>query len=416
MIGSTFSINWIRSSVYPVFIEELIYNLLENGSIQKEENQCVLSKRVNSIQVPDSLQGIIASRIDRIEETLKKVIQEASVIGRVFAFRILQTITGTKEELKSHLFTLQSLEFIYEKSLFPELEYIFKHALTQEVAYNSLLLKKRKEIHEKIGRAIEQLDPDRLEEFYEVLAHHYVLGENVAKAYHYLKASGRKAMRYNSAWEALSFFNQAIAILDQIPADLEQKNKKLEILYLSISLLISLGFPENSLALLEQGERLAEELEDKRKLFRFRTNIGFLYSTTGNYIKARPYVEQAFDAAEKLHDIELMSQVIPDLYTVYLAAGKHLKSIDVMSVVIDLIEKSQRKDDFFGGPTNIYSILHSFCGLCLAWTGNFKRALTFFEKSNLAATAINDARTLSVYHRMFGGALVLKGELTHAKD
>ena len=156
-----------------------------------------------------------------------------------------------------------------------ELEYIFKHALTQEVAYNSLLLKKRKEIHEKIARAIEQLYPNRLEEFYEVLAHHYVSGENVAKAYHYLKESGLKAMRYNSAWEALSCFTKAIAILDQAPVDLEQKNKKLEILYLSISLLISLGFPENSLALLEQGERLAEELEDGRKLFRFRTNIGF---------------------------------------------------------------------------------------------------------------------------------------------
>ena len=405
-----------RAAGNPLFIEELMHNLLENSSIQKKDNQCVLSKGANIIQVPDSLQGIIAHRIDHTKETLKSIIQEASVIGRIFAFRILQAITKTREELKSHLFNLQGLEFIYEKSLFPELEYIFKHALTQEVAYNSLLSKKKQKIHEKIGRAIEQLYPDRLEEFYEVLAHHYVFGENVAKAYHYLKASGLKAMRYNSAWEALSCYNKAIAILDQVPADLEQKNKKLETLYLSISILISLGFPENSLALLEQGERLSEELEDERKLFRFRTNIGVYYSTSGNYIKARPFVEQAFDAAEKLQDIELMSQVIPDLYTVYLAAGEHMKSIDVMSFVIDLIEKNQRKDDFFGGPTNIYAILHSFFGLCLAWTVNFKRALTFFEKSNLQATAINDARTLSVYHRMFGGALVLKGELKHAKE
>jgi predicted ATPase len=91
---------------------------------------------------------------------LKRIMQVASVIGREFAFRILQAISGMHEELKSSLLNLQGLEFIYEKSLFPELEYIFKHALTQEVAYNSLLLKRRKEIHEKIGRAIEELYPE----------------------------------------------------------------------------------------------------------------------------------------------------------------------------------------------------------------------------------------------------------------
>ena len=287
--------------------------------------------------------------------------------------------------------------------------------MTQEVAYNSLLLKKRKEIHDKIGRVIEHLYPDRLDEFYEVLAHHYVLSENVARAYHYLKVSGQKAMRQNSAWEALSFYNQAIDILDQVPADLEQKYRKLEVLYLSISLLITLGFPESSLALLEQGEQLAKELDDDRKLFRFRTNIGFLYCTTGNYIKARPYVEQAFDAAERLHDIDLMSQIIPDLYTVYLAAGEHMKSLEVMSDVMHLIEKKQRQKDFFGGPNNVYSILNSFCGLSLGWMGKFKKALTFCEKGNLAAAAVNDARTLGMGEYLMGLVLVVKGALEPAQ-
>jgi len=106
----------------------------------------------SDIQVPDNIRGIISARMDRLEEQLKRTMQVASVIGRDFAFRILQTITGTREELKSYLINLQGLEFIYEKRVFPELEYIFKHALTQEVAYNTLLLKKRKEIHEKIGK------------------------------------------------------------------------------------------------------------------------------------------------------------------------------------------------------------------------------------------------------------------------
>ncbi|KKK82452.1 hypothetical protein LCGC14_2803270, partial [marine sediment metagenome] len=107
-----------------------------------KDHQYVLSRKTSEIDVPDTIQGIISARIDRLEENLKRTMQVASVIGRDFAFRILQTITGMKEELKSHLINLQGLEFIYEKRLFPELEYIFKHILTQEVAYNSLLARR----------------------------------------------------------------------------------------------------------------------------------------------------------------------------------------------------------------------------------------------------------------------------------
>ncbi len=128
-----------RAAGNPFFMEELTHTLLENGSIRKEEDRYVLACKPSDLQVPDTVQGIIAARIDRLEENLKKIMQVASVIGREFAFRILQTIIGMREELKAHLLNLQGLEFIYEKSLFPELEYIFKHALTQEVAYNSLL-------------------------------------------------------------------------------------------------------------------------------------------------------------------------------------------------------------------------------------------------------------------------------------
>jgi class 3 adenylate cyclase len=146
-----------RAGGNPLFMEELTHTLLENGSIQMRDHQYVLVQRPSELQVPETIQGIIAARMDRLEENLKRIMQVASVIGREFAFRILQAISGMREELKVQLLNLQGLEFIYEKRLFPELEYIFKHALIQEVAYNSLLLKRRKEIHERIGRAIEEL-------------------------------------------------------------------------------------------------------------------------------------------------------------------------------------------------------------------------------------------------------------------
>jgi predicted ATPase len=171
-----------RAGGNPLFVEELTHNLLENGTIEKKSHQYVFTKKISEIQVPDTLQGIVAARIDRVEESLKRVMQMASVIGREFAFRILESVMGMREGLKSSLLNLQGLEFISEKQLFPELEYIFKHALTQEVAYNSLLQNRKKEIHERVARSIESLYPDRIEEYYELLAYHYKRSDNAGKS------------------------------------------------------------------------------------------------------------------------------------------------------------------------------------------------------------------------------------------
>jgi predicted ATPase len=169
-----------------------------------------------------------------------------------------------KQELKSHLINLQGLEFIYEKSLFPELEYIFKHILTQEVAYNSLLLKRRKEIHEKIGQAIEENYTDRLEEFYEMLAYHYSKSDNFEKAFQYLKLSGLKAVEKHSLVEALSHYKEAKYALEQVPDSREIKKEKLQLILLMTWPLRLLGFPENSLEILKEGEGVSNELGDIR--------------------------------------------------------------------------------------------------------------------------------------------------------
>jgi len=208
-----------RTSGNPLFMEELTHNLLENGSIQKKDRQFVLSGKVADIRIPDTIQGIIAARMDRLEDNIKRTMQVASVIGRDFAFRILQTITGLREELKAYLLNLQGLEFIYEKSLFPELEYIFKHALTQEVAYGSLLHKRRKEIHGEIGEAIKQIYPERLEEFYEILAYHFDQGEIWDKAVEYKVKAGMKARHNYNIQTALDNFNRSKEILEKHKPD-----------------------------------------------------------------------------------------------------------------------------------------------------------------------------------------------------
>jgi class 3 adenylate cyclase/tetratricopeptide (TPR) repeat protein len=205
-----------RTGGNPLFMEEFTHSLLENGSIKRKNNQYVLNRKVSDIHIPDTIQGIISARMDRLEDNLKRTMQVASVIGRDFAFCILQIITGMREELKSYILNLQGLELIYEKSLFPELEYIFKHALIQEVAYNSLLLRKRREIHEKIGQAIEQIYPEKLEEFYEMLGYHYYEGEDWLKALEYLEKAGDRLSAAYANQEALHYYDQAIDVCGKI--------------------------------------------------------------------------------------------------------------------------------------------------------------------------------------------------------
>jgi len=398
----------------PLFIEEFTNSLREDGLIKRQGDKYVPESNFTEVQVPDTIQGIIASRMDRLDENLKRTLQVASVVGRDFSFRILQAVSGIKADLKSYLISLQKLEFIYVTQVFPELEYIFKHVLTQEVSYQSLLLKKRQKLHEKIGLALEQLYGGRLEEFYEILAHHYARSHNSEKAIKYLKLSGQKSMRKNSAWEALDYFEKAIVALERLPDSTDHKREKLEVIYLMISPLITLGFPAKSLSILKKGEKLAKDLSDQRRLYRFQTNLGFLYSSNGNYHEARPYIERAFRAAKKLNDVSLLGQVVTDLDMIYLTTGDHMRTVKVMAEVIYIIETNERQSDFFGGPINVYSALHSLSGLSLGWIGKFKRACLLCEKGNHSATVVNDARTLGMCHYLHGIVLGFKGELDSA--
>ncbi|MCJ7595569.1 MAG: AAA family ATPase, partial [Desulfobacterales bacterium] len=306
-----------RAAGNPLFMEELTHTLLENGSIERKNRQYVLNRQLSDIQVPDTVQGIIAARIDRLDESLKRIMHVASVIGREFAFRILQSIMEMKEELKSHLVNLQGLEFIYEKRLFPELEYIFKHALTQEVAYNSLLLKRRKEIHGKIGGAIEEIYSDRLEEFYEMLAYHYSNSANLEKTVQYLKLSGNKAMRTYSPIEAFRFYRDAIGILKQMRETDQNKKEQIEVILSMAYLMRLLAYPEDSFKLLQEGETLCKDLKDKRNSALIHSYSGMFYSSRGNAPLGMKYQQDAFEAAEKLQDSEIMIQIGANLCFAY---------------------------------------------------------------------------------------------------
>ena len=293
-----------RTGGNPLFVEELTHSLLENGSIQKQDHQYVLTKEASDIEVPDTIQGIIAARMDRIEDSLKRIMQVASVIGREFAYRILQTIMGMREELKSSLINLQGLELIYEKSLFPELEYIFKHALTQEVAYNSLLQKRRKEIHEKIGGAIEELYPGRLEEYYELLAHHFTRSANMNKAVEYLDLANQKAIKIHALEEAKSYFDEAIELLNTLPNTEANRQRQISLLVKQVVVFrLLFKFPEY-FDLLTRYELMANELGNPGLQGALYVNLGDCEFTFGQYDQAIQTLTKAAELCEAAGNME----------------------------------------------------------------------------------------------------------------
>ncbi|MGB8645214.1 MAG: adenylate/guanylate cyclase domain-containing protein [Anaerolineae bacterium] len=196
----------------PFYVEEVIRTLIAMGAIVRDSatGRWAVMEAIDQVTIPDTLQGIIMARIDRMDEEVKQVLRMASVIGRSFLYSILCELARADRALDQHLTDLQQAELIREKSRVPELEYIFKHALTQEATYQSILMQRRRELHAQVGAGIERLFAGRLEGFYGILAYHYARAEVWDKAQEYLFKAGDQAGQLAADAEALANYQQAL--------------------------------------------------------------------------------------------------------------------------------------------------------------------------------------------------------------
>jgi len=320
--------------------------------------------------------------------------QVAAVIGRDFAYRILHTIIGMREDLKSCLLNLQGLEFIYEKRLFPELEYIFKHALIQEVAYGSLLSARRKEIHEKIGKAIEDIYVERLEEFYEMLAYHYAKSENLEKACYYLRLSGEKAIENYSNEEAFRFYEKALSFLNKLSDTQENRRQKLELIYLMIHPLVQKGLPDQYMPFLHEGEKLALEFDDKKRLAQFYGVIGQNYIYKGDHEKSMVCAEKCTRLAQEFQDVELMVVNTLTCYYATFYTGDFGKFADLTLRTIEFLEKTKNETNFFGRPAHPYTFFCAACGFAMGQLGEFCKGESLCRKGYSFAVQIDDINSI----------------------
>ena len=395
----------------PFFVEEFMKSLKDLGMIEWKDSGYYLAKDITEMAIPSTIQEVIMARVDSLPDGAKSVLQTGSAIGREFSCELIKRVTGIPTpEMTPHLSVLRDSELLYERGIFPQATYIFRHSLTQEVAYDSLLLKRRQEIHERIGKAIEELYADRMEEFYEMLAHHYSRSENWEKAYEYLKLSGDKATRSNSNWEAFRFYREGIETLSNQPDTAENKRRGIEI-RLSMDLpMRSLGYPEDSLTVLQEGERLAVDLDDQRSLAIFCSMTSVRCMIKGETREAITYAEQGLEAARKTNDLELIAPTALDLCISYAGAGEMLRIVNLAPSVIALFEKTQRERETFGRGWNLYSPLLALYGYATGLLGSFDEGQALLDKALRFALAINDLVSICFVELFFGTMLGVKGD------
>jgi tetratricopeptide (TPR) repeat protein len=270
-----------RAEGNPFYLEEAVNALIESDTLIQDNGTWKLTRSISESGISSTIHGVISGRLDRLEKESKRILQEASVIGRAFFYEILKRVTELKEQVDQCLSGLENLDLIRKRSLLPELEYIFKHALTQEVVYEGLLKKERQAIHERIGLVIEQLFHDRLPEFYESLAFHFKKGTSTLKAVDYLMKAGEKSLARYAVEESRLYYEEAFDLLAKKP----QRSKEEEALLMDVVLHWAhvdhyRGDFKEIIDLLKRHETLAQSLDDKARL-------GTLYQWWGTALFCR---------------------------------------------------------------------------------------------------------------------------------
>ncbi len=288
----------------PFFIEEFIKSLRELKIIEQSNGKYKLTKDLKSIAIPSTIQDVIMARVDHLPEGAREVLRTGSVIEREFSHELIRKVTGLPEqELLPHLSTLRNAELLYERGIYPNIVYIFKHALTREVVYDTLLAKIKKKLHEAIGNGIEELYKNTLSEHYEVLAEHFFQSEIYAKAGEYSKLAGRKAEKAALMTDAITQIKKRITSLEHLP-ETEDVQKKIIDSRTTLGLYaIQMNYHDEAKKGIDPIIDLAIKLDYRRRLCQIYTILGANYLfMESDCLEALKVLEEALKISEEVKD------------------------------------------------------------------------------------------------------------------
>jgi class 3 adenylate cyclase/tetratricopeptide (TPR) repeat protein len=385
-----------RTEGNPFFLEESVRALVETGVLVDERGAYRLAKPLDSLQVPATVHAVLAARIDRLPPEEKRLLQTAAVIGTEVPFTLLQAIGElSEEELRRALGHLQATEFLYETSLFPELDYTFKHALTHEVAYGGLLQERRRALHAGIVAAIEQLYADRLIEQVERLAQHAFRGEVWDRAVAYCRQAGIKAFACSAHREAVSCFEQALAALTHLPESRATQEQAIDLRLDLRNALWPLREIRQTLDYLREAETLAKALDDQPRLGRVSAYMCRYYRDMGDHDGAVESGQHALAVAETLGDIALQVTARHFLGVTYHVLGDYRQAIELLRRNVESLTGKLLRE-FFGisGPPAIGS--RAWLVRCLAELGTFSEGIARADEVIRVAEAVDHPQSLIV--------------------
>jgi class 3 adenylate cyclase/tetratricopeptide (TPR) repeat protein len=399
-----------RTEGNPLFLEESVHALAETGVLVGAPGAYHLAQALPTIQVPATVQALLAARIDRLPPEEKRLLQTAAVIGTEVPLPLLQALAELPEAtLHSGLAHLQAAEFLYETRLFPEPEYAFKHALTHEVAYGSLLLERRRVLHGRIVEALEALASERAAEQVERLAHHALRGEVWGKAVAYCQQASTRAHDRAAFREAVAAFDQAIEALAHLPDHSDTRVRAIDLRLAVERPLTVLGEHERLRALLGEAEALARMLADRARLGRVLARMAHVLRLTGDPDGAIAVGQQAFELAVELGDSALQIRASHTLGQAYYASGDFGRAAELLR---RNVEAADRKS---GAPSTDMRILsQAWLARTLSELGAFAEGRRHGEEALRIATLEGRGEIPIVAHVSLGHLYLAQGDLEHA--
>jgi predicted ATPase/class 3 adenylate cyclase len=379
----------------PFFLEESVRTLEESQALVGTRGAYRLAHALPTIQVPATVQAVLATRIDRLPFEDKHLLQTAAVIGSEIPFPLLHAIAEVPEEvLYRSIAHLQAAEFLYETCLFPEREYTFKHALTHEVAYGSLLLERRRVLHARIVEALEALSAERLAEQVERLAHHALRGEVWEKALVYCRQAGEKAMVRSAYREAVGSFEQGLSALAHLPETRDTREQAIDLRLALRTALRPLGDFARILAYLREAEALAAALDDPRRLGQVSRFLSLHYYIMGMHAQAITAAQRALALATAGRDIVLQALANQYLGGAYRAQGDYRRALDCLGQTVASFDGARRRERF--GEAFLPAVIsRAYLAWCHAELGTFAEGTAHGEEGLRIAEAVAHSGNLT---------------------
>jgi len=403
-----------RTDGNPFFVEETVRTLAETGLLSGGVGAYQLVGVPGSIQVPPTVRAVLAARIDRLSPDDKNLLQEASVIGTDVPSALLARIADLPEPvLRERIGRLVAGEFLYEARLFPDLLYAFKHAITHDVAYASLLHDRRRGLHARIVTAIEDLASDRPGEHVERLAHHSLRGEVWEKAETYLRQAANRAVGRGALPEAATYLEQAIDALDHLPNEASTVTKAIDLRLGLRNALFALGRNERVLAPLQTAERLATESGDAARLARTLRYLSSHFLAIGDYARATEFGERAVQTAASTGDTDLEREARLGLALVHYPRGDCRQACESLERLAADIGEEGARPRLYG--IMLFSVTTlAFLALPLAERGRFDEAIAAAEDALGRAEAHEPRYSLPFAAWSAGYASLRRGDLAKA--